>query len=156
VVLGSRVPGLRQQLAQADVQDWDGLWEGELEPEETEAAPHLVLLKREAAFTQWLMAEAATAFGGWGLLVRSARSFLQMRSHGRALGRATLPDGHALRLDWADPPVLEAVLPLARPEQLEQVFTAVESIVITAPAEWTRHTLVMGKLVSERSAVLVS
>jgi len=113
LMVAPKVPGLRERLAQADVDDWDGLWTGELDPEERTAAPLLVTLKRESAFTDWLLIEAARGFGRWGALAQSQLPFLAMRTHARALCKAQLPNGQAIRIDWMDPEVMEALLPLA-------------------------------------------
>lgn len=154
VVRGARVPGLRQRLAEADVDDWDALWSGELEPEELEAAPHLVGLTRGAAFATWLEAEAAKAYPDWGLFLVSSRPFVPLRTHGRALCRATDSEGRELRLDWADPAVLLALLPLAPPPQLAQVFAGFTQIVLAGAQAWTRVAAPMGRLSITRSGVI--
>lgn len=153
VILGNRVPQLAARLNEADIEDWDLLWTGELEAAERAAAPHLVHLRRTSVFTDWLLREAGAAHGAWGLLLRSRRPFLAMRTHGRALCEASLADGSALRLDWADAEVLGAVLPLCAPYQLQPVFAPLESIVVTGPTEWTRWSLDLGRLQTQRSGV---
>ncbi len=156
VIMGSRVPGLRQRLAQADVEDWHGLWTGELEPDEQAAAPVLVLLRQASAFTDWLLAKGDADFPGWGVLVQSACTFLAMRSHGRALCKAQLPGGEPLRLDWADPEMLAALLPLAPLPQLQRVFQAVETIVFAQAERWTRWSFPLGRLQVQHSGVLAA
>jgi len=54
LMVTSKVPGLRERLAQGGVDDWDGLWTGELEADERAAAPLLVTLRRDSPFTDWL------------------------------------------------------------------------------------------------------
>lgn len=156
VILGSRVEGLRERLASAEVDDWDALWTGELDNAELDAAPHLVRLRRESPFSDWLAAEAAKAYPDWGLFVRSKLPFLAMRTRGRALCRAEGPDGEALRLDWADAATLLAVLPLAPREQLERVFDSIHSFVIAGSEAWLRLSNVMGRLALQRQALLAA
>lgn len=156
VLLGSRVPGLGARLEDADIDDWGLLWSGALDPAEREAAPCLVRLRRDSEFTQWLLSEAATSHGDWGLLLCSRRSFVEMRTHGRALCEASLADGSELRLDWADPAVLQALLPLAPPQQLAWLFTGVESIVIATARQWSRLSLALGRLQVQRSDLLAA
>jgi Domain of unknown function (DUF4123) len=148
-----KLPGLRERLAQADVDDWDGLWTGELDTDERAAAPLLVTLKRESAFTDWLLAEAAQDFSHWGALAQSSLPFLQMRTHARALCKAQLPNGQAIRVDWMDPEVLEALLPLAAADQLERVYAGLDSLVTVKSDRWTRWSMSAAQLVRETSGV---
>lgn len=153
VILGSRVDGLRERLAAAEVDDWDSLWTGEIDNAELDTAPHLIRLRRESPFSDWLTAEAAQAFPEWGLFVRTKLPFLAMRTRGRALCRAQRPDGQALRLDWADPPTLLALLPLAPREQLERVFESMHSFVIAGSDAWLRLSVNVGRLSVQRHAL---
>lgn len=154
VVLGHRVPGLRARLALGGVGSWDQLWSGALEADEREAAPHLVHLERGSAFTDWLLNQAEAAHGPWGVLVRTRVPFLTLRTHGRALCEATLPDGEAVRIDWADPEVLGTLLPLTDAAQLQRVFAPLESIIATGREAWTRWSLALGRLQVQRTGVL--
>ncbi len=154
VIRGSRIAGLRERLARADVADWHGLWTGELEPEEQAAAPVLVLLRPVSAFTDWLIAKGALDFPAWGVLVLSANPFLAMRAHGRALCKAQLPGGEPLRLDWADPEVLGVVLPAAPLPQLQRVFSGMDAVVAPEVGRWTRWSLPLGRLQVQHTAVL--
>jgi hypothetical protein len=149
LIVATTGPGLRERIAQADVDDWDGLWTGELDAEERAAAPVLVTLKRQSAFTDWLLTEAAGGFGAWGLVAQSQLAFLAMRMHGRALCKARLPNGQAIRVDWMDPEVLEALLAAAAPEQLSQVFAGFDVLVTPAPDRWTRWSLSGAQLVRD-------
>jgi hypothetical protein len=148
-----KVPGLRERLAQADVDDWDGLWTGELDSEDRAAAPLLVTLKRESAFTDWLLAEAAQGFNNWGALAQSPLPFLQMRAHARALCKAQLPNGQAIRVDWMDPEVIEALLPVAPADQLERVYAGLDTLVTLQPDRWTRWSMSAAQLMRETSGV---
>jgi hypothetical protein len=152
-MVAPKVPALRERLAQADVDDWDGLWTGELDPEERVAAPLLVTLKRESAFTDWLLVEAARGFGRWGALAQSRLPFLAMRTHARALCKAQLPNGQAIRIDWMDPEVLEALLPLSAPDQLERVYAGFDALVTLGADRWTRWSVSAARLVRETTGV---
>lgn len=154
VILGHRVPGLRARLAAGGVGSWDQLWSGALDPEERDAAPHLVQLTQGHAFTDWLLLQAEAAHGPWGVLVRTRVPFLTLRSHGRALCEATLPDGETVRIDWCDPEVLAAVLPLTDGAQLQRVFGPLESIIATGREAWTRWSSALGRLQVQRTGVL--
>lgn len=153
LMLAGRVPGLRERLAQADVDDWDGLWTGELDPEERASAPVLVSLKRASTFTEWLLTEAAGSFGNWGVLALSQLPFLPMRMHGRALCKAQLPNGQAIRIDWMDPEVMEALLPVAAPDQLERVYRGLDVLLTLSADRWTRWSVNGARLLRQTTAV---
>ena len=153
VVLAAKVPGLRQRLASSDVDDWDGLWTGELDAAERAAAPVLVTLKRVSTFTDWLLDEAAKSFGGWGAIAQSKLPFLAMRSHGRALCKAQLPNGQAIRIDWMDPEVLEALLPVAGLDQLQRVYAGFDALVTIGSDRWTRWSVSAARLVRQTHLV---
>jgi hypothetical protein len=122
LMVASKVPGLRERLAHGGVDDWDGLWTGELDADERAAAPLLVTLRRVSSFTDWLLGEAGGSFAGWGAIAQSRLPFLAMRAHSRVLCKAQLPNGQAIRVNWMDPEVMEALLPVASPEQLQRVY----------------------------------
>ena len=151
LIVGAKVPGLREQLATADVDDWDGLWTGELDDAERAAAPLLVALKKKSPFTDWLLTEAAQSFAGWGALALGKLPFLAMRSHGRALCRAQLPNGQAIRIDWMDPDVMEALLPVAGADMLQRVYAGFDMLVTLQPGRWTRWSLQGADLVRTTS-----
>ena len=153
LLVGSKVPGVRERLAAADVDDWDGLWTGELDAGERAAAPVLVTLRRESGFTDWLLAEAAAAFEGWGTIAQSRLPFLAMRTHGRALCRAQLPNGQSIRIDWMDPEVMEALLPVAAPDQLERVYAGFDTLLTLRPDRWTRWSVEGARLVRQSTGV---
>jgi hypothetical protein len=152
-ILASKVPGLRQRLAQADVEDWDGLWTGELDPEERSSSPLLVTLRRESGFTDWLLGEAQ-AFPGWGVIAQSRLPFLAMRRHARELCKAQLPNGQAIRIDWMDPEVMEALLPVASLDELNVVYAGLDTLVTLEPQRWTRWSLNSGRLLRQATAVI--
>ena len=154
VVMGERVPGLPARLAGADVADYDCLLPGALEPEVQQAAPYLVQLKPASPFTDWLLFEAAAAFGDWGVLVRSPARLLLLRNHLRGLLQASLPGGARIALDWMDPAVLRALLPLAGPAELAAFFGPVRSLVVPGRLLWQHAELQMGRLVQREVPLL--
>jgi len=153
LMVTSKVPGLRERLAQGGVDDWDGLWTGELEADERAAAPLLVTLRRDSPFTDWLLAEAALSFVGWGAIAQSRLQFLAMRTHSRALCKAQLPNGQAIRVNWMDPEVMEALLPVAAPEQLQHAYSGFDVLVTMTADRWTRWSLSGTRLLCEATGV---
>ena len=153
LIVGAKVPDLRERLAAGDVDDWDGLWTGELDADERVAAPVLVTLKRASSFTDWLLSEAAATFGGWGAVAQSRLPFLTMRTHGRALCKAQLPNGQSIRIDWMDPDVIEALLPVAAPDQLQRVYAGFDALTTMAADRWTRWSLSGTRLLREVTGV---
>lgn len=151
---GGRIADLRDRLASADVDDWDVLWTGELDPAERAAAPLLVTLRRVSAFTDWLLADAARDFGAWGALLLSPAPFLVVRERGRALCRAQLPNGQSIRVDWMDPQVLEVLLTAASPDQLQRAFASIDALVSLAPDRWTRWSAPLGRLSRDATGVV--
>ena len=153
LVVSTKVPGLRERLAQGDVDDWDGLWTGELDADERAAAPVLATLKRQSAFTDWLLFEAAASFAAWGVVAQSRLPFLAMRTHARALCKAQLPNGQAIRVDWMDPEVMEALLPVAAPDQLQRVYAGFDTLVTMSADRWTRWSVSGAGLVRQATGV---
>ena len=137
LMLAAKLPGLRERLADADVDDWDVLWTGELEDDERAVAPLLVTLKRESAFTDWAFTDAAQSADGWGALALSTLPFLAMRTHGRGLCKARLPNGQAIRVDWMDPAVMEALLAVSEPDQLQRVYSGFNALITLGAGRWT-------------------
>ena len=74
-----------------------------------------------------------------------------MRSHGRALCRAQLPNGQAIRIDWMDPDVMEALLPVAGADMLQRVYAGFDMLVTLQPGRWTRWSLQGADLVRTTS-----
>jgi hypothetical protein len=153
LMVTTRVPGLRERLARADVDDWDGLWSGELDAAERAAAPVLVSLKRESAFTDWLLLEATSSFAGWGSLAQSRLPFPAMRTHCRALCKAQLPNGQAVRIDWMDPELMDALLPLAAPDQLQRVYSGFDALITPSAQGWTQWSTSAGQLMRQTTGV---
>lgn len=156
VVMGERVPGLPARLADADVADFDCLLPGALELETALGAPYLVQLRSTSEFTDWLLFEASKTLGEWGVLVRSPARLIVLRNHLRGLLQAVLPGGQRIRLDWMDPAVMRAVLPLAGPSELTAFFGPVRSLVVPGADLWQHADLQMGRLVQRDVPMLPS
>lgn len=157
VVLGRCIGNLPERLAgaerAAELASYDCLWPGALKPQQRQQAPYLVELKPQSPFTDWLLFEAAAGFGDWGVLLRSTRPFLALRAHCRNCGEAQLPDGSSIALEWMDPAVLRAILPLAQGDQLEDLFAPVATLVICGPQSWTFCAQQFGRLQMQEQAV---
>jgi hypothetical protein len=146
VVMGSRVPDLGVRLGTATVIDYDCLVPGALAPDKQASSPYLVQLKRESEFTDWLLFEACGSFGDWGVLALSPARRLVVRAHLRELLQARLPEGAIIDLDWMDPAVLQAILPLFDAAGLSAFMGPVQSLVIAGAAQWTSADFALGQL----------
>jgi hypothetical protein len=146
MVLGLRVAGLPERLAQADGLDYHCLVPGALSPAQRLRAPYLVELRADSSFSRWLLLEAAAGFGDWGVVARSSARMLEVRSHARDLRTAASPEGRIFRLDWMDPAVLDVLLSSATPDQLQAIFARLDSLTVTAPQRWREYRLEAGRL----------
>lgn len=160
VLMGTRVTDLSARLSADEIEDWDRLWPGQLDSGGRAEAPVVASLRpprpdAPAPFVDWLLSAAAREFGHWGALVRSRAGFLPVRRQARSLCEARLPDGDTIRLDWMDPEVMQVILPVAPPDQLQQVFTVFDDVWTPAPDRWTCWTLTAGRL-GQRSLALAA
>ena len=148
VVMGSRIAGLPERLAAAGtgIADWDCLLPGALEPPVQQRAPYLLRLKADSAFTDWLLFEAAASLAEWGVLLRSPARLMPLRNHLRGLLQALLPGGQRIVLDWMDPAILRALLPLFDPAELAAFFGPVRSLVLPGADAWRHAELLQGRL----------
>ena len=154
VIDGRVVPGLPALLQAADTGGWDCLERGALSAEAMRLAGYIAELKPDAPFTEWLLAEATTAFSGWGLAMASQRPLLAMREHCRGLNDVTTPDGERRAWRWYDPELLAALLPNLSPSQHDELFAAGQQIVMLSPQAWTWHSLEQGVLASTERALM--
>lgn len=146
VVMGSRVPDLPTKLGAAQVRDFDCLIPGALARDEALNAPYLVHLKQDSDFTDWLLFQAAPSLGDWGVLVLSPARRLVVRAHLRELLQARLPEGDTIALDWMDPVVLQAVLPLFDGAGLAAFMGPVQALVVPGAELWTTAAYSAGQL----------
>jgi hypothetical protein len=119
---------------------------GALGPAQRVRAPYLVELRAASDFARWLLLDAAAGFGEWGVVARSSARLLEVRSHARALRQVVSPEQQAFRVDWMDPPVLDALLGAATPDQLPLFFGRFESLTVPAPQRWREYRVELGRL----------
>lgn len=154
VLMATRLPGLAQRLqtaqAQQDIHDHDCLWPGALTPDQQAKAPYLVWLRRGTEFTDWLVGASMSDLPDWGVLLRSRSTFLALRAHTRALCHVRLADGQPIALDWMDPAVLKALLPLATPDQLDEILSPVDTLLWAQQSHWLQCQLAAGQLSTHR------
>lgn len=156
VIMGERVPGLPARLAAADVADFDCLVPGALASATAREAPYLVQLDAVSGFTDWLLTEAAVAFPGWGVLVRSPARLLALRNHLRGLRQAVLPGGQAITLDWMDPAILHALLPGFGAAELGAFFGPVTAFTVPEATRWRHAEAPSGRLARRDVPVLAA
>lgn len=160
LIVGRQVGELPERLAAAghagELDSYDCLWPGALGPERRRQAPYLVRLVQESPFTDWLLFEAAAGFGEWGVVLRSNRSFLAMRSHCRECARARQADGQEVALEWMDPPVLRTLLPLAPGDQVEELLGPIETVVVTGTGAWTFCSQKFGRLTMQDQPLMAA
>jgi len=150
VLMGSRLPGLsarlQGELSAAEIVDFDCLVPGALTPAQQADAPYLVRLRQDAAFTDWLLFQAAPSLGEWGVLGSSALRMTALRSHLRGLRDARLPDGTMITLDWMDPAVMRLLLPLFDAAMLAAFMGPVTTWVLPGDGLWTVARAPLGHL----------
>lgn len=146
VVMASRIPGLPGRLAEADVLNHDCLIPGALEPEQQQSAPYLLHLKRDSAFTDWLLFEAPLSLSEWGLLVRSSVGMTTLRNHLRRHLQARLPSGHEISLNWMDRDIFIALISHADAASLGPFFGPVSSFTLAGCQSWRHAALAFNGL----------
>ncbi|MCC6558886.1 MAG: DUF4123 domain-containing protein [Polyangiaceae bacterium] len=96
------------------------LFSGDIPYDLAEAAPYLVRLARDAAFTRWVLAE------GWGksfgIFAWTRADLEALRRHFRRLLRVKDEAGRRLYFRYYDPRVLRVYLPTCTAEELREVF----------------------------------
>ncbi len=96
------------------------LYRGELEPGLAEAAPYLVQLQRDAAFTSWLITQG---WGdSWGIFLKSASTLSELRRHFRRFLMVYDSDRKPLYFRYYDPRVMRVYLPTCTADELQVVF----------------------------------
>lgn len=100
--------------------EYECLFTGDLPYELAEAAPYLVRLEREAAFTRWLLEEGWGK--SWGIFAWSRADLETMRRHCRQLLRVKDEQGRGLYFRYYDPRVMRVYLPTCTRGEQEEVF----------------------------------
>ncbi len=100
--------------------DHQCLFAGDLSYDLATAAPYLVELGRDAAFTRWLLEE------GWGksfgIFAAASADLETLRRHFRRLLQVKDPLQHKLYFRFYDPRVLRVYLPTCKPGELRELF----------------------------------
>ena len=137
VIDAAVVPDIAARLKAApDLPGWDCLQRGALKPEVAARAAYIAELAPAAAFTQWLLHDAVSAFPGWGLLLVSAQPLLAMREHCRRLAEVRTPEGRRRPWRWHDPALLEVLLPTFGAEQSARLFAPDPWLVLPGTRAW--------------------
>lgn len=96
------------------------LYYGKKAEELADAAPYLVRLKPEDAFTEWLM---NNGWGNsWGIFLESKAAPEQLKRHFRKFLTVYDEDGNPLYFRFYDPRVFRVYLPTCNAEELEIIF----------------------------------
>ncbi len=115
---GASIPELLNRLKE-DGPESACLYRGEMPADLAACAPYLVALKREDAFTRWLLG----GFGQhWGVFVQSAADLRTLRQHFRTFLLVHDADGKTLYFRYYDPRVLRRYLPTCNEGELATVF----------------------------------
>jgi hypothetical protein len=117
---GASVAGLLGKLYSPDAPEHHCLLSGELEPDLAEAAPYLVRLEKEGAFTDWLLSHGWGAH--WGVYCGAAADLNTVRRHLRSLLRVRSPEGQPLFFRYYDPRVLRVYLPTCDSLEMDTFF----------------------------------
>lgn len=119
VIDGASLPELLAKLEEYEPEH-TCLFRGELPFDVAEAAPHLVKLEADSAFTKWLL-ERSLALPCC-IYAHSTQDFLVMRQHFRSLLDAEMPDGEIVHFRYYDPRVLPVYLPTCAEEEEEVMY----------------------------------
>ena len=119
------------------------LFSGELAPELAAAAPYLVQLDPESAFTAFVLGNGWDQH--WGIIasVPAQVPFRSLRGHFRSFLRVRGPDDDVLLFRYYDPRVFRAYLPTCDAEELAAVYGPVGSYAMEGA---TPETLVRFRL----------
>lgn len=132
VLDGASVPGLAGNLASFNPPHVC-LFRGEPAPDLAQVAPYLVLLERDASFTEWVLG------GGWGrhwgIFGVSGAGLPVLRNHFRKFLTVYDEKGKSLYFRYYDPRVLRVYLPLCSSEELEAMFGPVTSYLVEDEVE---------------------
>jgi len=123
------------------------LFRGALHPALRAAAPHLVELVPDGAFTRWLLAEPP---GRFGIFLRSAAGMDALYGHFRRFLRVADERGKKFYFRFYDPRVLNLYLPTCNAEELLAWFEGLECFLAEEVngREVAEHQLSGGRLVT--------
>ena len=97
-----------------------------------DVAPYLVAL----APTHWLFDELiAEAWGNaWGVFLTSRAPLMHVRAHLQALMHAETEAGERYLFRFYDPRVMRAIVPVCRPDELDELFGPIERFIVESRA----------------------
>lgn len=124
VIDGAVLPALLGKLEEHEGES-TCLFRGELPFDLAEAAPYLVKLKKDDAFTLWLLKESLEST--CCIFAHSDKKFIKLRKHFRSFMKIEGPDGKRLLFRFYDPCVLRAFLPVCTPENNDMMFDKVNT-----------------------------
>jgi hypothetical protein len=104
------------------------LYSGDLPWQLQMAAPYLVKLDRDLAFTRRLIDDGWGR--SWGIFLRTETGMKQLRRHLHGLLVARNERGERLVFRWYDPRVLRVYLPTCWPAELNTVFGPINSFAL--------------------------
>jgi hypothetical protein len=145
---GASMSGITQSLAKHNPEHFC-LYRGELAADMAEAAPYLVRLEWESAFTDWLFGSGwGRHWGVFGVAVTDMRA---LRNHLRKLLNVYDSDGTPLYFRYYDPRVLPVYLPTCNSGELAAFFGPIHSFLMedASGAAALRFTLSNSGMIQE-------
>ncbi len=115
----ARDESIYRELIKSDA-EYCCLYRGDQAEELAEVAPYLVHLRKDAAFTFWLVSQGWGQ--SWGIFLKSAATLNELRRHFRRFLMVYDPDGKPLYFRYYDPRVLRVYLPTCNAEELRIIF----------------------------------
>lgn len=134
VVLGDRVADLQERLQ--PLREWDCLRAGSLTPAQRGEAPYLLRLEGDSPLRDWLLFDAYSQFGEWGLLCLSPLPLLQLRGAMRDWCDAMSSNGERFVLQWMRPALLHALLPTLDAQQSAAFTNTAAAFVLADEQGW--------------------
>ena len=144
---GAAVPDLPANLATFNPEHIC-LYRGELEPDMAEVAPYLVILERDAPFTDMVL---SWGWGEhWGIFGRANAGLQVLRNHFRFFTKVYDKNEKSFYFRYYDPRVMVSYLPTCNAEELKILFGPVLwYLVEESPKTGTRLTLKNNELLNE-------
>lgn len=127
VLDGCSIPGLLESLYRHQP-DHECLYGSGLEPDMAEAAPYLVQLERETAFTDWVIEQGWGKH--WGVFAAGAVGMHGMRQHFQRILVVHDDEQQPVLFRYYDPRVLRVYLPTCNAQELATVFGPVASFLL--------------------------
>ncbi|MDX2152275.1 MAG: DUF4123 domain-containing protein [Bryobacteraceae bacterium] len=126
IVDGARSPKVFEAVLRT-YQEKCCLFAGDLPWQLEQAAPHLVQLDPEEAFTRVVLQQGWG--NSWGVFFRSETSFTRLRKHLRRFLRVRDERGKWMLFRYYDPRVLRVYLPTCNAAELETVFGPIDCFI---------------------------